>query len=542
MAQKTNYTEFVHDLVRQAEEPLKLEEILAVLEEDEEFDSKNPRSTLRSIIRASGLIKPVGKSRYGWLPTLSQGSRLRHLLASDDFDSRKLRWDHDLAVALWPALDEPEKRRDEGPVTLQLGGQTKVEVRPERDGKTLTSEPGPEFWGWLSENRAEPGDYLIVTVEEPSERLFLVQHQARAKRNPELISERDRAAKRKIKKFLGTKRGKVAPPAEIAGALLAESFYQDSTAPSGLTNLLSEELLKKYGQAVVLDTDEVVQSSNVIPFPKRNQESDDSTAPRGEGSLEMHPSFELSVPSHTGLELPDSAAYQRALTSLAESPEVTPALALHTLEISRLCSPGYALLSQTSEYESEALELAGQAVVAAERRLAHIIIESVISGSEVNVEDPMDHYLEARSFLARALWMAQQDDAAVEQALHCFELAPDDQGIREDLFVMLLDTDRGELVLDLLAKFPSESGTENAYHPALVKLLEDPEGKEALRFLRKALKQNPYLGRLLLGEDPKKGKKSQIDEAHDYEAAYGFLWRREDVIFDKLEEAVLARR
>lgn len=540
MSQKPNYTDVVHDLVRQAEEPLKLDEMIAALEADKDFDSKNPRSTVRSIVRTSGLIRSVGGSRFGWLPHLIRGARLRHVLSFHDFEARALTWDYDLQVALWPAINEPEKRRDDGPIRLALENGPELEVTAEQLDKSLRSPLGPEFWAWLSEQRAEPGDHLIVTVEEPAEKLFRVAHRARAKRNLDLIQERNRAAKREINKYLGTRRGKTAPPVEVAGALLALGFYNDSTPPFGLSNLLPENLMEEYGPAVPLEGEDYETRSNVIPFPNRGRQVDDEE--ESENGHDPHPSFEIHVPAHTGLELPDTESYQKALNSLADCQEVSPALALHTLELSRVCSPAYALLSRTSDYENESLELAGQAVVAAERRLAHTIIEAVVSGAEINIEEPMDHYLEARSFLARALWMAQEDDAAVEQAVHCFELAPDDPGIREDLFVMLLDTDRGELVLDLLERFPSQSVTENLYHPALVKLLVDPADKEAVKLLRKAIKHNPYLASLLLGEEPKKAKKSQIDEAEGYEAAYGHLWRREDAIFDTLEETLLARR
>jgi hypothetical protein len=114
--------------------------------------------------------------------------------------------------------------------------------------------------------------------------------------------------------------------------------------------------------------------------------------------------------------------------------------------------------------------------------------------------------------------------------------------VREDLFVMLFDSERHDMVLSLLDSFPGASVTEDLYHRALAALLDDPESKDAARLLRKATTHNPYLASLFLGEEPKKAKKSQVDEGDAYEAAYGFLWRREDSIFDLLEEIVLAKR
>ena len=114
--------------------------------------------------------------------------------------------------------------------------------------------------------------------------------------------------------------------------------------------------------------------------------------------------------------------------------------------------------------------------------------------------------------------------------------------MREDLFVMLFDTDRHEMVLQLMESVPGSTQTELLYHQALAALLDDPEGKEAKKTLRKAVSHNPHLASLFLGEEPKKSKRSSVEEANAYEAAYGFLWRREDEIFDLLEEIVLAKR
>ena len=194
------------------------------------------------------------------------------------------------------------------------------------------------------------------------------------------------------------------------------------------------------------------------------------------------------------------------------------------------------------EYRKEALDLAGQSVVAAERRIAHGLVESLITGEEFELEVAIAEYLESRSFLARALWHGGNHDDAIEQAMHCFEVDPEDPSVREDLFVMLFDTDRSEMVVRLLESFPGASVTEDLYHRALAALIEDPDSRDAKRALRKAVSHNTHLASLFLGEEPKKAKRSSVEEATVYEAAYGFLWRREDMNFDMIEEIVLAKR
>ncbi len=544
MAQKTpksSYTDLVHQIVRDAEESLSLDEITAkLLEAQPDNPPKNPRNTVRTAIRASHLIKVAGKNRYGWLPRRVQGARVRHTLTAAEYEKRRLVWDFDAVVAVWPAADEPERRRDREAMTAEVGGQEFSFTLGEEDGGWV-SYPEPPFWAWLSEQKAEAGDDLILTVTEPEQRRFEIRLEPRSQRNASLIEERNRLLKKRIDNFLTTQRDSVAPPQEIAADLLSSHSYHDSIPPQSLSNLLSEEIVNRFGGLVELDSLKAERVSNVIPFPTKNV-GDSGEHPRISDSAETSGSMALTIPYNTGQELPDERAYLQGMELLHDASGSSPALAIHILGVSKLCSPAYALLSQTSEYRKEALELAGQAVVAAERRIAHGVIESLVSGQEFGLEEAVATYLESRSFLARALWHGGNFEEAIEQAMHCFEVDPEDPAVREDLFVMLFDSDRPEMVITLLESFPPASSTEDLYHRALAALLEDPESKDAAKLLRKATTHNPYLASLFLGEEPKKAKKSQIDEGDAYEAAYGFLWRREDSIFDLLEEIVLAKR
>jgi hypothetical protein len=544
MAQKSSYTDLVHTIVRDAEESLSLDEITQKLvEASGDSPPKNPRNNVRTAIRASHLIKPAGKSRFAWLPKRIKGARIRHTLTSAEYDKRQLLWDVEAVVALWPAADEPERRRDRESIILETDTGQELSLALCEEGGAMLSLPDAAFWGWLSEHKAEAGDDLILTVSEPEQRRFAIRWEPRAQRNAGLIEERNRLIKKRIDNFLTTQREGVAPPKEIAADLLSSHSYHDSVPPQSLSNLLPAEVTARFGQTVDPDCLKNEKVSNVIPFPTKTAgESGEHARIAAPETPEPTGSMELAIPYNTGQELPDDKAYQQGMDLLNDDSASSPALAIHILGLSRLCSPAYALLSQTSEFRKEALELAGQSVIAAERRIAHGVIESLVSGQEFTLEEAVATYLESRSFLARALWHGGNFDEAIEQAMHCFEVDPEDPAVREDLFVMLFDSDRHEMVLSLLESFPGASVTEDLYHRALAALLDDPESKEAARLLRKATTHNPYLASLFLGEEPKKAKKSQIDEGAAYESAYGFLWRREDSIFDLLEEIVLAKR
>lgn len=540
MAQKSSYTDLVHNIVRDAEESLSLEEIteqLIAIQPDN--PPKNPRATVRAALRASHLIKLAGKKRFSWLPKCSQGARVRHTLTSAEYDKRQVYWDAEALVVLWPAAEEPEKRRVRDNIVwvTEAGLEFSFDLQ-ETDG-CLFSQPEADLWAWLSEQKAEVGDDLIISATEPMDQRFSVRLESRAARNTPLIEERNRAVKRRIESFLTTQREGIAGPKEIAADLLSAQCYHDSVPPQSLSNLLPKDVVARYGLTVEIDSLKSEKGSNVIPFPTRTSESGEHAAAP---EAEVKGSLELAIPLNTGQELPDDKAYQQGMEILLETDAPSPALAIHILGISKLCSPGYAFLSQTSQFRKEAMELAGQSVIASERRIAHGVIESLVTGQEFALEEAVANYLESRSFLARALWHGGSFDEAIEQAMHCFEVDPEDPAVREDLFVMLFDSDRHDMVLSLLESFPGASVTEDLYHRALSALLEESESKEATKLLRKATTHNPYLASLFLGEEPKKAKKSQVEEATSYEAAYGFLWRREDSIFDLLEEVVLAKR
>ena len=540
MAQKTSFTDVVHHIVRDSEEPRSLNEIVEKLTELEaENPPKNPRSTVRSALRNSGLIKSVGKDQYDWLPRIMKGARCRHTLHQEDFSEQNLSWDTDALLLMWPAVEEPETRRERDDVNWKVSSGAEVTLALEETEEKFFSTPNAVFWAWLSEQGAEPGDDIIITAVEPMENRYEIEFEKRQDRPVKHVEERNRAIKRRTESFLTTQRGNMAKPREIMAALLAGNSYHDSIPPQTLSNLLPDSIAQRFGLSVPLDQFEVAnKESNVIPFPKQGAEEENEK----EASSEVGKSVALDIPFNTGQELPDDKSFQEALELLHDGGAVTPGLAIHVLNLSRLCSPAYALLSQTSEYRKEALDLAGQSVVAAERRVAHGLIEQIITGEEFPLEEAVADYLEARSFLARALWHGGNFDEAIEQAMHCFEVDPEDPGVREDLFVMLFDTDRHEMVLQLMESVPGSTQTELLYHQALAALLDDPEGKEAKKTLRKAVSHNPHLASLFLGEEPKKSKRSSVEEANAYEAAYGFLWRREDEIFDLLEEIVLAKR
>ena len=517
----TNYLDTIQKLVRDSVGSISLQRIIEKLIASIPTNSlSDAKATARATIRDSRLIVSAGADRFEWLPRALRGVTVRHRLTSEEFDSGRLHWAADLLVCLWPAHQGEGVFQNIDPIhwCIENGPRFSLSLVLE-DGEAFgQAESG--FWSWLSESGLKPQDDLIVTATEPSQGTFSVRPELCSHRNESTIAFRDRIAKASIENFLKTQRDGLAEPIRIAADILASSTYQIKVPPSPLCDLLPTSILEAYAKRKAPPPTPKPLPTPVAIIKKVIERKIVSAQP----------------PYNRGWELPDEASFTRCMAEVDEKGVRDLEAALELLKTTPLCAPAYAILSQSDHYQDRSLELAGQAVIATERRIAHSVIESLINGNEVVLEDLVEMYLESRGFLARTMWSARQQDEGLEQALHCYEVAPHNAEVREDLFIMLFDTARWDFILRLLDTNLGLPLSEEVYHRALVLSLTDPASKEASGAVRKAVSANPYLARLLLGENPSlESKKSQISEAECYEASYGYLWRRDQDVFNLLE-------
>lgn len=108
-------------------------------------------------------------------------------------------------------------------------------------------------------------------------------------------------------------------------------------------------------------------------------------------------------------------------------------------------------------------------------------------------------YMRAKAFLVSALQKAGKTSEAIRQAEHMLELNPNDnQGIRDTLLGMYLETGNLEAARALFKKYPSEYFAVFLWGRVLERYLSG-DLKEAARIYRKASKRNPYVLDYLTG-------------------------------------------
>jgi hypothetical protein len=115
---KPSYADLVHQVVREATEPLPFAEIMQRVNALVPITTKDPKSTIRNAISQSRLIVNTGDGRYGWKYRVINGSTLRLPLSESDLAQRQLTYTEELRDALWPAFFEIQKRADRSPIRL----------------------------------------------------------------------------------------------------------------------------------------------------------------------------------------------------------------------------------------------------------------------------------------------------------------------------------------------------------------------------------------------------------------------------------------
>ena len=231
--------ELVLQVLRRAPDPLTLDELLAEVNTISPITSRNPRNSVRNAIYNTELIQATGDGRYGYLPALIEGAAIRHLLSADELRRSRLVLSWETIFALWPAVFEAQKRRDQGPRMLALPDNREVVVELEFLGQGLWgTRGGADLWRWLKGEGAAAGDSLIFHVggEGGPHRLEL---ERRAERDEERIAARNRELADAAEALV---RGARTAPliTELAQRLLARGAYRDPCPPDPLERVLFE--------------------------------------------------------------------------------------------------------------------------------------------------------------------------------------------------------------------------------------------------------------------------------------------------------------
>jgi len=185
-------TDLVLRVLREAHEPLTVEEILARVQRLAPVHSANPKNTMRKAISQMFLVQPTADGRYGYLPYLLKDNRFRHPIERGALMQHSFLLSPELVIALWPATFEIAKRREERPALLVFQGREEAEAtRIYREVEGWGFQAEPEFWRWLEELDPRTGDDLIFTVHDAEARRYHVSLVRQSERDEARVKERD---------------------------------------------------------------------------------------------------------------------------------------------------------------------------------------------------------------------------------------------------------------------------------------------------------------------------------------------------------------
>ena len=238
-------------------------------------------------------------------------------------------------------------------------------------------------------------------------------------------------------------------------------------------------------------------------------------------------------------EIAPSTPLEQAQALVAQAYEATApnrkrALAQQALSLSPDCADAYDLLAELEPMPFRKLELMEQAVAAGRRALGETRFKEL--------EGSFWGFVETRPFMrayggvAELSWALGDRARAIAIYTDMLHLNPgDNQGVRYMLTTCLLEerTPEAQTALqDLLGRFPEDGAANWAYSRALLVFqLKGRATDMANQALSEAMKANPHVPPLLLGEEPMPRELPRfvgfgdINEAAEYAAFARDAWR-----------------
>lgn len=231
-----SYAELTHRVMRDAPEPLTVDQIIARVHAIRPITTKNPKQTIRSAISTSALIVSTGDGRYGWKMHVIDGALLRHTLQEAEFVERMLFWDQDLRDALWPTFLAIRKYNDRSPTLVSLPNGEVIQCALEHIAyDTWGSRADEAFWAWFDTLGAQVGDHLLFRVVDSEQRRYAVTFEARSARDEHAVQQRNVALLEIARKQATRPYGIMLW--ELATHLLATGFYHHPVPPDPLSEV-----------------------------------------------------------------------------------------------------------------------------------------------------------------------------------------------------------------------------------------------------------------------------------------------------------------
>src|SRR5262249_41804189 len=116
-----SYTSLVQQVVREAQEPIPVAEIMRRGPSLRPIESQAPERLIRHAAPQSPPLANTGDGRYWWYPRLLKGSRVRVPLIASDLELGRIVFDHDARELLWPSFFAGSEHIDRNPIELRFG-------------------------------------------------------------------------------------------------------------------------------------------------------------------------------------------------------------------------------------------------------------------------------------------------------------------------------------------------------------------------------------------------------------------------------------
>ncbi len=234
-------TDLVLRVLREAHEPLSVEDILARVQKLAPVHSANPKNTMRKAISQMFLVQPTVDGRYGYLPYLLANNRFRHPIERGALMDRSFIMEPELVTALWPSTFEIAKRRNGSAALLELEGREAAQaVESYREAEGWGLQADDEFWLWLEGQNPHSGDELIFTVIDAEARRYRVGFAHREERDEGRIAERNLQIANQIESLLKAAHDPVIL-SSLAVRLIGLGAYRGPVPPDPLTTILAND-------------------------------------------------------------------------------------------------------------------------------------------------------------------------------------------------------------------------------------------------------------------------------------------------------------
>jgi len=236
---RISYARAVCDALRGADAPLSFADVLAAVQDRPVRPVAQPGRTVRSALRNSPLVVPVGDDHYAWALWFVKGATVRHILSQRELDEGSLRLGPDACYILSPFLFAP---RHAAPrpchLYLEQGPLFSQPILRFGDGAAGIG-PSDALARWFHDMDCRAGDGLLIEVTDGEGGIYHVFLEPAGLQNAERTAARNAQVAQAVRELLARKR-KPFPLFRLMPALVSRRIYHDPYPPMPLEHVVRD--------------------------------------------------------------------------------------------------------------------------------------------------------------------------------------------------------------------------------------------------------------------------------------------------------------